>query len=330
MRKIIMTGIVLVTLAFSMIPTSCTSKKPGIDTGTDKGSEINQPSTAPTITPTASPGSDSVGITITLGSQEFNLDKEFDEKALEKLNADELSILRNSIYAKYGYIFSSQKLKDYFAQFTWYKPASKNVESKLNKVDRQNVEKIQALEEVKNLHMMDYYKNGKSYNVTQTGNIVFSYKNRQETLYIESQEIVSDEDFQNCPARVKLKIGSSEVTYEDMFNDGIFVNAADFDESDSYMDILITHQNTDVEAHTTIYRYDGTNLKEYSSFDHDSEGFKYDGKGKIYCSFASDYSYDTDFDVVYNTCFDYKTRKLGPITDKDLLKLLNSDEQPQT
>lgn len=35
---------------------------------------------------------------------------------------DELKILRNTVYAQYGYAFKSKVLKDYFSQFEWYMP----------------------------------------------------------------------------------------------------------------------------------------------------------------------------------------------------------------
>jgi len=35
---------------------------------------------------------------------------------------DELKILRNMIYAQYGYVFKNKELRDYFSQFDWYMP----------------------------------------------------------------------------------------------------------------------------------------------------------------------------------------------------------------
>lgn len=83
---------------------------------------------------------------LSLNSSNFDLNKPFEENALKKLNAKELSILRNSIYAKYGYIFSEKEYKEYFSKVAWYKPTNKNVETKLNSVDKQNISEITALE----------------------------------------------------------------------------------------------------------------------------------------------------------------------------------------
>lgn len=35
---------------------------------------------------------------------------------------EELRLLRNTIYAQYGYDFNSPDLKEYFSQFAWYMP----------------------------------------------------------------------------------------------------------------------------------------------------------------------------------------------------------------
>ena len=39
-----------------------------------------------------------------------------------KYSKETLKILRNTVYAQYGYSFSSKDLKDYFSQFEWYIP----------------------------------------------------------------------------------------------------------------------------------------------------------------------------------------------------------------
>lgn len=37
--------------------------------------------------------------------------------SIAKLNKNQLRILRNLIYARYGYVFKSEDLRDYFSQF---------------------------------------------------------------------------------------------------------------------------------------------------------------------------------------------------------------------
>jgi hypothetical protein len=317
MRKVTITGIILAILAFSMVMTSCITRKPAANTGSNKSGGVNQPGATSTITPTSPSGQES-GMVITLGSQQFNLNEAFEDAALEKLGVDELAILRNSVYAKYGYIFSSKKYQDYFAQFTWYKPTNKNVESKLNKVDNGNIKKVQALEDAKK-YTIKSVDNKASFYTYQSETIVFNYKNKQGTLYIDSEEVDADLETNNNPVRLKLKLQNSEFTFENLWNDGVFVNVADFDESDNYLDIPISVNGTDVSCTTTIYRYDGTKFSKYCEIEHLSEEIKYDGKGKLYF-------WNGLGDEAFDTCFDYKTQKESPITDKTLKQILNSSK----
>jgi len=55
-------------------------------------------------------------------------------------------ILRNTIYAKYGHIFKSKDLTDYFTQFPWYQPQKNVTDSMLSDVDKKNLELIQEFE----------------------------------------------------------------------------------------------------------------------------------------------------------------------------------------
>lgn len=88
-----------------------------------------------------------IGQAILLGNVELLSDNEINDISLSLLNIPELRLLRNSIYAKYGYIFSSGDLKKHFEQFDWYKPRSKNVDDYLSELDKRNIEKIKMFEE---------------------------------------------------------------------------------------------------------------------------------------------------------------------------------------
>ena len=46
----------------------------------------------------------------------------FSEEDLNGLSARELTYLRNSVYARHGYIFNSQELNDFFSGYIWYSP----------------------------------------------------------------------------------------------------------------------------------------------------------------------------------------------------------------
>jgi hypothetical protein len=68
---------------------------------------------------------------------------------LAVLTKDELRILRNTIYAKYGLIFQSKDLSNHFSQFNWYRPQYRNVDNRLSDSDRRLIQDIQAFEDAK-------------------------------------------------------------------------------------------------------------------------------------------------------------------------------------
>ena len=57
---------------------------------------------------------------------------------------ERLRIMRNEIYARHGYIFSSEDLRNHFGQKRWYTPISKNIT--LSDVEKFNVYYIQVCE----------------------------------------------------------------------------------------------------------------------------------------------------------------------------------------
>jgi hypothetical protein len=57
-----------------------------------------------------------------------------------------LRILRNAIFAKYGYKFRSFDLDNYFRKYSWYKAEYDNVDNKLNEFDINNISLIQKVE----------------------------------------------------------------------------------------------------------------------------------------------------------------------------------------
>jgi len=68
------------------------------------------------------------------------------ENDLIGLSKEELRIMRNEIYARHGYIFKSQDLRDYFSSKSWYSPQYNDISSKLSTVEKKNVEFIRGHE----------------------------------------------------------------------------------------------------------------------------------------------------------------------------------------
>lgn len=61
----------------------------------------------------------------------------------------ELEIMRNSIYARYGYIFNREDLYDYFSQFSWYNPYTSDMSeiyNQMSSVEQYNVKFIKEFE----------------------------------------------------------------------------------------------------------------------------------------------------------------------------------------
>ena len=70
------------------------------------------------------------------------------DKQFREFDKPTLRIMRNSILAHNGYVFSSADLQTYFGKQAWYRPAASNDEvyPKLSLIERLNIELIQAME----------------------------------------------------------------------------------------------------------------------------------------------------------------------------------------
>lgn len=70
-----------------------------------------------------------------------------DTLELLDLSNAQLRLIRNRVFAKYGYIFSAEDLREYFLKFSWYQPISTDVTDKLTPEDKEFIEYVQSLEE---------------------------------------------------------------------------------------------------------------------------------------------------------------------------------------
>lgn len=69
-----------------------------------------------------------------------------EEEDLEDLDASELEILRNAIYARHGWIFKRDDLREFFSQFSWYEPTTRDVT--LSSIESKNVSLIKQYEAI--------------------------------------------------------------------------------------------------------------------------------------------------------------------------------------
>jgi hypothetical protein len=58
------------------------------------------------------------------------------------ISTEELDLMRNEIFAEYGFIFKTPKWKKYFESKPWYKPQYNNVDKLLTDTDKDNIKFI--------------------------------------------------------------------------------------------------------------------------------------------------------------------------------------------
>lgn len=76
----------------------------------------------------------------------------------QHLSVEDLDIMRNEIFATYGYRFTSEKWQNYFNQFDWYQPAYDNVDDQLTELDKANIKTILALKATMTPHEEQFTK----------------------------------------------------------------------------------------------------------------------------------------------------------------------------
>lgn len=85
-------------------------------------------------------------------------------KTQEYLTVEDMEVMKNEIYADYGFKFKTPKWQEYFKKKEWYKPVFASVESLLTEIDKHNIAFIN--------NMIEKMKaNPKKYNETNTGSI---------------------------------------------------------------------------------------------------------------------------------------------------------------
>jgi hypothetical protein len=143
-------------------------------------------------------------------------------KQLEKLSSIELRILRNTIYAKYGYDFSATDLYQHFSQFQWYKPLGKNIDNQLKDIDKTNV------------NLIMYYENNVNNNDSKKPRFVFTnpFKKITETIAETIERPKYDIEIRLSKNFYNSKLYKSFLNFEqlplnlsrDIITDGNFTN----------------------------------------------------------------------------------------------------------
>jgi len=68
---------------------------------------------------------------------------------LYNLSSDQLFIARNEIFARHGYIFKDKAVQDYFESQAWYKPNPDAKGETTDEIEKDNVQTIRDMEEIK-------------------------------------------------------------------------------------------------------------------------------------------------------------------------------------
>src|SRR5437868_9628005 len=66
---------------------------------------------------------------------------------VSRLGNNDVKIMRNEIYARHGYIFTSNDLRDYFTQQPWYRPQYSDVASMLSDLEKSNIAFLKTYEQ---------------------------------------------------------------------------------------------------------------------------------------------------------------------------------------
>lgn len=88
----------------------------------------------------------------------------FTKSDISSLSPQELSYLRNQIYARHGYVFKSQELNCYYSQFSWYHPNPSVTDQELNRTEKANAEFIKQYQN----------ENGKNYQLDKRKDAYYS------------------------------------------------------------------------------------------------------------------------------------------------------------
>jgi hypothetical protein len=81
------------------------------------------------------------------GYAEVLSERKLVDSDLDGKTKKDLEILRNSIYAKYGYKFKREDLLNYFSQFSWYNPITRDmseVYNSMSDVEKYNIDFIKS------------------------------------------------------------------------------------------------------------------------------------------------------------------------------------------
>lgn len=230
-----------------------------------------------------------------------------------------LKLAKNEIFARKGYIFKNEALKNYFNNMPWYEPNEniKGTFDELNDIEKQNVSLIEKYsvnelntsyygdfkykestikksmsieENPYNLSYEEVYYNGKLY-YKESVKIDLNYDNLLEELTIYFYP--DCEDIYPCIIEI---VDSNGKLYTQTYRTNYvhpFINIADFNIEDGLIQFYISQSGLSYDTCVQIFSFDGEKIITNT----DMMGYvtKYDGMSKIY-SF-DEYSINCYYDL---------------------------------
>lgn len=230
-----------------------------------------------------------------------------------------LKLAKNEIFARKGYIFKNEALKNYFNNMPWYEPNEniKGTFDELNDIEKQNVSLIEKYsvnelntsyygdfkykestikksmsikENPYNLSYEEVYYNGKLY-YKESVKIDLNYDNLLEELTIYFYP--DCEDIYPCIIEI---VDSNGKLYTQTYGTNYvhpFINIADFNIEDGLIQFYISQSGLSYDTCVQIFSFDGEKIITNT----DMMGYvtKYDGMSKIY-SF-DEYSINCYYDL---------------------------------
>lgn len=118
----------------------------------------------------------------------------------------------------------------------------------------------------------------------------------EELLHISAtNDFITDPDTAtNKPIKLTFQINGLTATYENEWNDNVYLYMADLNPTDQYTDICLLSTGTGAGDYTTtIYRYDGKSIYQFAQFAHYMPSLYNDKKGHVYFV-AMDFEQDAD------------------------------------
>lgn len=194
---------------------------------------------------------------------------------LENKSSEDLRIQRNTVYAKYGRIFKSKELKDYFRSQEWYSENSRFQESDLSKYDKDVVDVIQYWERSSKVlwkEKIDLNGDGKIEHC-----YVLDFENDgQYCLLVNEKSLIFDN---NWTEEDLEWMGRNDVP-------NVEIRLVDVDEKDKQQEIHISqlqmgYEDPGVDNHIITFNGNRLDSKELNSGGYNSGALSFDGRGKV-------------------------------------------------